>query len=52
MVVDGAQFEKMKDEYYAIRGWDVGTGLQKKARLEELGLRDVAGELKGQGLLA
>jgi aldehyde:ferredoxin oxidoreductase len=52
MVVDRGQFEGMKDEYYAIRGWDVRTGLQKKAGLEELGLGDVAGELEEQGLLA
>jgi len=52
MVVDREKFEGMKDEYYAIRGWDVGTGLQKRARLEELGLGDVAGELEEQGLLA
>ena len=52
MVVDPGQFEGMKDEYYAIRGWDVRTGLQKRALLEELGLGDVAGELDEQGLLA
>jgi aldehyde:ferredoxin oxidoreductase len=52
MVVDRVQFEGMKDEYYAIRGWDVRTGLQKRARLEELGLGDVACELEEQGLLA
>jgi aldehyde:ferredoxin oxidoreductase len=52
MVVDRGQFEGMKNEYYAIRGWDVRTGLQKRARLEELGLGDVAGELEQQGLLA
>jgi len=52
MVVDRDQFEGMKDEYYAIRGWDVQTGLQKRAGLEELGLGDVAGELEEQGLLA
>jgi aldehyde:ferredoxin oxidoreductase len=52
MVVDREQFERTKDEYYAIRGWDVRTGLQKRAGLEELGLRDVAGSLEAQGLLA
>ena len=52
MVVDREQFEKMKDEYYEIRGWDVRTGLQKKAGLEELGLGEVASELDEQGLLA
>ncbi len=51
MVVDREQFEKMKDEYYEIRGWDVRTGLQKRARLEELGLGDVASELEEQDLL-
>lgn len=52
MTVDRQQFERMKDEYYAIRGWDVRTGLQKKARLEELGIGDVAAELEQQGHLA
>ena len=52
MVVDRDQFEGMKDEYYAIRGWDVQTGLQKRARMEELGLEDVAAELEEKGLLA
>jgi len=52
MVVDRAQFEGMKDEYYEIRGWDIRTGLQKRAGLEELGLGDVAAELEEQGLLA
>jgi aldehyde:ferredoxin oxidoreductase len=51
MVVDREKFEGMKDEYYAIRGWDVRTGLQKRARMEELGLGDVSNELEGQGLL-
>jgi len=52
MTVDREQFERMKDEYYAIRGWDVRTGLQKKARLEDLGLGDVAAELQNRGCLA
>jgi aldehyde:ferredoxin oxidoreductase len=52
MVVDRDPFEGLKDEYYAIRGWDVRTGLQKRAGLEELGLEDVAGALDEQGLLA
>ncbi|MDY6967997.1 MAG: aldehyde ferredoxin oxidoreductase N-terminal domain-containing protein [Spirochaetota bacterium] len=52
MVVDRDEFEKMKDEYYEIRGWDVATGLQKKSKLDELGLSDVATRLELQGLLA
>jgi aldehyde:ferredoxin oxidoreductase len=52
MVVDRVQFERMKDEYYGIRGWDVRTGLQTKAKLQELGLGDVAETLEREGLLA
>ena len=52
MVVDKDKFEQMKDEFYAIRGWDVSTGLQTKAKLEELGMSDVAETLKTGGLLA
>jgi aldehyde:ferredoxin oxidoreductase len=49
--IDRAEFEKMKDEYYQLRGWDVPTGLQTRKKLEELGLRNVCGELEKQGLL-
>ena len=52
MVVDRGEFEKMKDEYYETRGWDVSTGLQRQAELEELGLGDVAKTLETEGLLA
>jgi len=51
MVVDRDQFEKMKSEYYRIRDWDVVTGLQKKAQMEALGMRDVAAVLEREGLL-
>ena len=51
LVVDRVEFEKMKDEYYGVRGWDVATGLQKKATLEKLGLDDVAADLGRAGLL-
>ena len=51
-VVDKDKFEQMKDEFYAIRGWDVSTGIQTKAKLEDLGLADVAETLKTEGLLA
>jgi aldehyde:ferredoxin oxidoreductase len=45
-VVDREQFERMKGEFYRIRGWDVPSGLQKRAKLEELGLKDVARALE------
>jgi aldehyde:ferredoxin oxidoreductase len=50
-VVDREEFEGMKDEFYALRGWDVKTGLQKKATLENLDLADVASMMEAEGLL-
>jgi len=50
-VVDRKQFEKMKDEYYQLRGWDVATGFQTKAKLEELGLQDITKDLESRGLV-
>jgi hypothetical protein len=50
-----ADREKLRgalDEYYRLRGWDVSTGWQTRAKLEELGLKDVADELAGSGKLA
>jgi aldehyde:ferredoxin oxidoreductase len=51
-VVDREEFEKTKDEYYALRGWDVSTGLQTREALERVDLPDVARDLKHGGLLA
>jgi aldehyde:ferredoxin oxidoreductase len=51
VVVDREQFEQMKGKFYRIRGWDVPSGLQRKAKLEELGLKDVAKTLEREGLL-
>jgi aldehyde:ferredoxin oxidoreductase len=50
-VVDREQFEKLKSDFYRIRGWDASTGLQKRTKLEELNLGDVAVELEKEGLL-
>ena len=41
----------MKDEYYRLRGWDVATGLQTGAKLEQIGLQDIAADLEGRELL-
>ena len=41
----------MKDEFYLLRGWDVATGLQTRAKLDELGLHDVAMALEPAGLV-
>jgi aldehyde:ferredoxin oxidoreductase len=41
-VLDRQEFEKMKDDYYRLRGWDVTTGIPTKSKLAELGLPEVA----------
>ena len=40
--LDAAQFRRLLDEFYRLRGWDVATGIPTQARLRELGLADVA----------
>jgi len=50
-VIERSEFEKMKDEYYVLRGWDKSSGLQTKAGLESLDLGDIAGELSKKGLI-
>jgi aldehyde:ferredoxin oxidoreductase len=50
-ILDREAFEKLKDEYYALRGWDAASGLLTGARLAELGLNDVAADLKKRGML-
>jgi aldehyde:ferredoxin oxidoreductase len=49
-VVDRSHFEKMKEEYYGLRGWDVATGFQTAVKLKELGLNEVAHNLVRAGL--
>jgi len=50
-VVDREEFEELKSEFYRIRGWDVASGLQKKKKLVELNLHEVAETLDNEGLL-
>ncbi len=52
MTVDRAEFERMKDEYYQLRNWDVKTGLQKKNTLKKLGLEFVCNEMESLKLLS
>lgn len=49
--LDRQSFEAMKDEYYRLRGWDPGTGLQTREPLVDLGLGNVADDLEARGLL-
>jgi aldehyde:ferredoxin oxidoreductase len=44
--IDPVKLEKMKTEYYTLQGWDPETGVPTQATLEELGLNDVAEDLK------
>ena len=50
-VLEKDDFEQMKNEYYALRGWDVASGLPTKERLTSLHLEDVAEDLAGRGML-
>ena len=49
--MDPAKFRKLLDEYYELRGWDVATGRPTRARLEVVGLKDVADDLERRGML-
>jgi aldehyde:ferredoxin oxidoreductase len=51
-VVDINKFERMKDEYYELRKWDVATGLQTRETMDRLALKEVAQELEQRGLIA
>lgn len=47
----GSVLPKMLDDYYEARGWDKETGLPKRAKLESLGLKEIADELDKMGRL-
>jgi aldehyde:ferredoxin oxidoreductase len=51
VVVERDEFEKMKDEYYNLRGWDVKTGWQTKAELKRLGLDEISDGLEKLSLV-
>jgi len=45
-LVTPEKLNQLLDEYYELRGWDVESGLIKRQKLEELGLKDIADELQ------
>ncbi|MFC1912583.1 aldehyde ferredoxin oxidoreductase family protein [Chloroflexota bacterium] len=45
------KFEKMKDEYYVLRGWDIASGVPTQETLEQNGLSHVAQDLAERGKL-
>ena len=49
--LDREKFGELLDEYYALRGWDPETGWPTLAKLQELGLSDVAAELADRGFV-
>jgi aldehyde:ferredoxin oxidoreductase len=51
-VLDRVKYERMRAEYYQLRGWDAATGLQTASGLADLDMSDVAEELLGHDLLA
>jgi aldehyde:ferredoxin oxidoreductase len=50
-VLDRAKFEKMKDEYYKLRGWDTETSWPERETYERLGLEDVGNSIQKLGKL-
>ncbi len=40
------EFNKVLDEYYTRRGWDLKTGIPKRSTLEKQGLKKIADELE------
>jgi len=49
--LDREKFLRLMDEYYELRGWDRESGRPTRDKLDELGLGEVADELKERGLL-
>ena len=45
------KFEKMKDEYYTLRGWDLKTGIPTKETFLDFELPDIAEDLEKRGKL-
>jgi aldehyde:ferredoxin oxidoreductase len=45
------QLDAMIDEYYECRGWDKESGFPSREKLEELDLKDIAGDLEKLGKL-
>jgi aldehyde:ferredoxin oxidoreductase len=50
--IDRNEFEKAKDEYYALRGWDIQTAAPTGGTLAALGLDDIAEDLKKRKIIA
>lgn len=51
-VLESSKFEEMKSKYYALRGWDIATGIPTRETLKQTGLGDVAQDLEKRGKLS
>jgi aldehyde:ferredoxin oxidoreductase len=49
--LDRARWENVKDRYYELRGWNVSNGRPTRAKLEQLGMGEVADTLESAGRL-
>jgi aldehyde:ferredoxin oxidoreductase len=49
--IERTDFEKLKSEYYRLRGWEVKSGLPTRNKLRDLELGDVAADLEQRDLL-
>jgi aldehyde:ferredoxin oxidoreductase len=49
--LDRAQWEALKDRFYAARGWNPTNGRPTRAKLEQLGMKSVADKLQSAGRL-
>jgi aldehyde:ferredoxin oxidoreductase len=47
--LDRERWEALKDRFYELRGWSVDTGRPTRAKLEALGMKDVADKLESAG---
>lgn len=50
-VLETSKFEEMKSKYYALRGWDIASGIPTRETLEQYGLGYVARDLEKLGKL-
>ena len=52
VMLDREKFLTLLDKYYELSGWDITNGCPTRAKLEELGLKDVANELQRVGKIS
>jgi aldehyde:ferredoxin oxidoreductase len=50
-MLDRERFLPLMDKYYELRGWSEESGWPTRAKLEELGLEEVADQLEAIGRL-